>query len=140
MSGFDGAMPTPINSNSAQGIRDILDVPSNSEMEAAIAQSTAKAQIQVTIARAVSIAANAIEQIWSNFDMRSSALVDAYTNKALSALFGGKTIDAVIVTYGTGVGVISDVNCIDNLVSLRFYNATNAAINLNTVRMVVFYH
>lgn len=41
MSGFDGAMPTPINSNSAQGIRDILDVPSNSEMEAAIAQSTA---------------------------------------------------------------------------------------------------
>ena len=72
--------------------------------------------------------------------MRSSALVDSYTNKSLSALFGGKTIDAVIVTYGTGVGVISDVNCINSLVSLRFYNATNAAINLNTVRMIVFYH
>lgn len=41
MTGFDGAMPTPINPNSAPGIRDILDVPSNQEMEAAIAQSTA---------------------------------------------------------------------------------------------------
>lgn len=41
MAGFGGAMPTPINPNSAPGIRDILDVPSNQEMKAAIAQSTA---------------------------------------------------------------------------------------------------
>lgn len=43
MSGFNGALPTPINSNSAAAIRDTLNVPSKTEMEAAIAQSTANA-------------------------------------------------------------------------------------------------
>jgi len=103
--------------------------------------STAKIQqVQVTLSSAVSIASHAIGQVWSSYDIRSSALMDAYTNKALSTLFSGKTINAVVVLYGTGVGVISDTLCTNNLVSLRFYNATNATISLDTVRMIVFYH
>lgn len=41
MSGFSGISPTPISSNNAAEVRSKLGVPSTSEMNAAIAQSTA---------------------------------------------------------------------------------------------------
>lgn len=41
MSGFSGTIPEPITSNNAANIRSKLSVPSTSEMNTAIAQSTA---------------------------------------------------------------------------------------------------
>ena len=49
MAGFDGAMTTPINSNSAAAIRNTLNVPSTTEMEEAIAQWTASTTQTLTV-------------------------------------------------------------------------------------------
>lgn len=48
MSGFSGISPTPISSNNAAEVRSKLGVPSTSEMNAAIEQSTALTTGKVT--------------------------------------------------------------------------------------------
>lgn len=58
MAVFNGALPTPINQNSAPKIREILDVPSNQEMEDSIAQSTASAKTKTMIVNLSGITTN----------------------------------------------------------------------------------
>jgi hypothetical protein len=45
MSGFGGSISTPINNNSKNGVRDILDVYTKSQVDTAIQQSTATKDI-----------------------------------------------------------------------------------------------